>query len=702
MWFSTFADDFDADFLLSGVTHGFRYDHVDPDPGGAFYRVPNYVPDEHAPKMTAWVDAEIAAGRYAPVDDGFPRGIAALGVVDKDHSGMAKVRVVHDLSRPVGTSTNLGVTIEHCSLPSVRDAFNLLRPKWFHAKVDLTSAYRSIPIHPDHWAYQCGEWMGSPFADLSLPFGVRSAVPLFNRITQAIVRKLRSEGIQATLGYIDDFWVSAATAAGCLRAYERLIELLQDLGFIVNRAKCVPPTTRLTFLGFELDSCSREDGACRMSIPSAKRARGVSLCEDFLARVPAGGGLLRANGAPYLTSQWETIRGFLGHCASVVFGGRLYMTHLHHAWPFARGKYLTPPAWLAAEMRKDVLWWLELFRAPHSVHESSTHFRARSHYAFFATDACTSWGMGGFLGGESFSLSWDQVAREYQQSHFFPRLGEAKGRGHVNYLELFAVYWALCKWGRRLAGQLVVLHIDSMVALYCLESMSSKTLVFVPLLRKIAAELLRHDIRLSLTYISTTANVLADCLSRGGRDFHSILRAWYDQLPTLRQDSEDWMLHATHFASLDKEFGPVAITACADAFGRNSHTPRFWSSADSCMDHLWYGMLVWVNPPFSVIAPILRHFIRCKMARPLGTSMLLLVPVWPEKDWYKCIQAMPNMFSRVRWWQPGTDLFSAPPLPGRQACRQVLGSTRWPVHVYYAHPGSVRDAPPAGFMADWP
>jgi hypothetical protein len=54
---------------------------------------------------------------------------------------MAKIRVVNDLSRPISTSTNLGIFIEHCSLPTVRDAFDLLRPKWFQAKVDLTSAY---------------------------------------------------------------------------------------------------------------------------------------------------------------------------------------------------------------------------------------------------------------------------------------------------------------------------------------------------------------------------------------------------------------------------------------------------------------------------------------------------------------------------------------------------------------------------------
>jgi hypothetical protein len=149
-WHRAFADDHDADFVLDGVTDGFRYHFVDPDPDGAFYRVPNYVRDIHAPKVAAWIAAETAAGRYAPIRQAFARGFAALGVVDNDHSDMAKVRVVHDLSRSIGTSTNLGISIEHCSLPTVRDAFDLLRPKLFQAKVDLTSAYRSVPVHPDH------------------------------------------------------------------------------------------------------------------------------------------------------------------------------------------------------------------------------------------------------------------------------------------------------------------------------------------------------------------------------------------------------------------------------------------------------------------------------------------------------------------------------------------------------------------------
>ena len=96
-WHTAFAGDHDAEFLLNGVTDGFAYQFVDSQPDGAFYRVPNYVPDVHAPKVSAWVAAETAAGRYAPVSEAFARGFAALGVVDKDHSNMASVRVVHDL-----------------------------------------------------------------------------------------------------------------------------------------------------------------------------------------------------------------------------------------------------------------------------------------------------------------------------------------------------------------------------------------------------------------------------------------------------------------------------------------------------------------------------------------------------------------------------------------------------------------------------
>jgi hypothetical protein len=184
--------------------------------------------------------------------------------------------------------------------------------------------------------------------------------------------------------------------------------------------------------------------------------------------------------------------------------------------------------------------------------------------------------MGAFLGGKYFKMAWAEMA-QMQQSNYFPNHSEPKKRGHVNYLELFTVYWALAKWKRELAGHLVVLHIGSMVALYCLESMSSKTLVFVALLRVIAKILMKHDIRLKPTYISSTANVIADCLSRGGVGLASLLKKWYQQLPSLTETlrigcytpctSEAWTKNSDQYP-LPRVQTSTAVTLTHTVFGR--------------------------------------------------------------------------------------------------------------------------------------
>ena len=121
-WYNAFAQDHDSDFLLRGAAQGFSYAFTDMDPDGPYYSIPDYVPDEHAHKVDAWVRTETTTGRYIPIDHSFARGTAALDVVDKDHSDMVKVRVVHNLSRPECVSTNDGIDIPHSSLPTVGDA----------------------------------------------------------------------------------------------------------------------------------------------------------------------------------------------------------------------------------------------------------------------------------------------------------------------------------------------------------------------------------------------------------------------------------------------------------------------------------------------------------------------------------------------------------------------------------------------------
>jgi hypothetical protein len=103
-----------------------------------------------------------------------------------------------------------------------------------------------------------------------------------------------------------------------------------------------------------------------------------------------------------------------------------------------------------------------------------------------------------------------------------------------------------------------------------------------------------------------------------------------------------------------------------------------------------------------MIAAILRHFLRCKIAQPIVTALLLLVPMWDE-EWYRVITSMKLTFELIRHFVPNSSLFTAPPFPVEAAeGRRLCGTTKWAVEVYYVSPHPMREAPPAEFMAGKP
>jgi hypothetical protein len=120
--------------------------------------------------------------------------------------------------------------------------------------------------------------------------------------------------------------------------------------------------------------------------------------------------------------------------------------------------------------------------------------------------------MGSFFAGNFFAISWEEV-KDMRSNPIFPFKCEATS--HINYLELFAVFWALKTWGSALMrGQIMPLFTDSTAVLGMLKNMSGQT-AFIPLLKEMHVLMLRLNIRLRPFYIWTGDNVLSDTLSRG-------------------------------------------------------------------------------------------------------------------------------------------------------------------------------------------
>jgi hypothetical protein len=105
------------------------------------------------------------------------------------------------------------------------------------AKVDLKSAYRSIPIHPDSFNYTGLQWCFGVNSipvylyDCRLPFG--ASCRIFQAITSAICRIMNGMNYLC-IAYIDDFLVIGDSLVECEKALSCLLELLPKLGLEIN------------------------------------------------------------------------------------------------------------------------------------------------------------------------------------------------------------------------------------------------------------------------------------------------------------------------------------------------------------------------------------------------------------------------------------------------------------------------------------
>jgi len=301
---------------------------------------------------------------------------------------------------------------------------------------------------------------------------------------------------------------------------------------------------------------------------------------------------------------------------------------------------------------------------------------------FGSWDASTSWGMGGFLDGKTYSEKWSDFLKK-GQPRFYPKPGSPTF--HINYLELFAGYWFLLLWGESLRGHTIVCHTDNTATEGMLKNMWG-TSTFVPLLKEILVLLVKYDISLSPQRITTKDNLLSDCLSRGAmEEYQDAVQNW-SNVSLMDKDLEDWQLIAPEVEDLDQEFGPFDIDACADELGTNAHFGKSWNKKTDCRKQQWGGWNVYCNGPFSELLSILMHAVACKKAHPVGTSALFIVPCWTTEEFYKYAMSLPTVFKVVRRWKKGSHLFTAPvpaPLGGG---RVYAGPTRWPVVALWISP----------------
>lgn len=205
VFITLFRDDSDAEYIISCAAFGVDMDFT-PPADTTFYRVENYVQEDHVAKVDAQIQRELSEGRIVPIPLSFAHGISAIGSVRK---GEHAIRLISDYSRPIDCSVNSGITLRKETFSKVADAAALLRPRALHCKVDISEAYRAYPMAESWWKRHVFEWRGVLYSDLRMPFGNSGAPSAFHRFSMAFARLIQSRGFPAVVAYLDDFWLSA-------------------------------------------------------------------------------------------------------------------------------------------------------------------------------------------------------------------------------------------------------------------------------------------------------------------------------------------------------------------------------------------------------------------------------------------------------------------------------------------------------------
>ena len=502
-----------------------------------------------------------------------------------------KPRLIYD-ARPL----NKLIRAIPFSMDGVATVGQIVAEGGFMTSLDDSSAFHHICLHPASWTLFGFSYEGVDYCFRVLPFGFSASPWVYHTLGDAKAAFLRSREIPA-LAYLDDAllsnfvatqgasrraqWLAAceATHVGMLVAY--------FCGTFLSLKKCdLRPTTNQKYLGMWCDS----DKAV-FRIPQER------LDKMHLA-------LQRALDAQRVS--FETLRSVAGQAMSMSVAIRpaaLY-TQAMFTMVAALEKSGAHDVDLALSSSADVLGefrhWLTITTTTHEgPWQRARHFRAE--LTFGASDASSlAWGgvvyaVGEFRAGGVFPPDW------------LPR--------HINRKEMYALYHLLlqlCEAHPEVLrrGQ-VRIDVDNQAVVGSFNRGRAKNRAAHDLLIQMFNLQIDYGFLLSLKWIPTAENAVADAISRPSRD--TIIR--------LKREA---------FLTLDRLFGPfnIDLMACSASAQRSrQNTPLPFFSHYSCAGSAGVDVLAqdvstlpttgeqafgFCFPPPLLVGHVLQHFQECR------------------------------------------------------------------------------------------
>lgn len=480
-----------ADFsqtLVGIIQHGARLGYTGPlrDTG----RPPptnHSMSDDALSSIRSQVAAAVASGytRTVPHADTTVT-FSPIGAVTKRQGSY---RLINDLSWPTGSgeSVNEGIqfplgtmryeTIESffSEIAQLEDTSDLVT--W---KIDLKDAYRHVPVATRDTPLLGFTLDDTHYVDCALNFGGSSSAFLFNLFAEGLHWILASFGLPSVHHYLDDFFGTChkADAPAVLRF---VLAVCSFLGLSVSPSKCTYGEC-VTVLGFTVDLPSKTAwlppdklARLRKSIQTALLQRRLSLADG------------------------QSLAGLLSNAARVCRVGRAFSRSIFD-WlsSFTDARRSSSKA-LPRELLGDLRWWKHALRNT----TGACLLHAPAGRLPIWTDASGAGRLGGHIGPAAAPLDTFSIDAS----------PDSVGHGILT-LEALAVFEALSRWGPLHQNHVFDLTVDNMALAFGLTSGRVAHRPTQQVLRAIFSILLRHTLSITVSWIPSNENALADTLSR--------------------------------------------------------------------------------------------------------------------------------------------------------------------------------------------
>ena len=480
-----------VDTLLSHITHGFDIGYQGPH---LDVRAPNLSSARVHPKaIDDYLHKECSAGRMAgpfPRPPFSPFHCAGLGVVPKQDGTW---RVITHLSAPDGLSINdfidpEAVTLSYTTIDDAVRISQQLGRGTLLAKIDLKRAFRQCPVRQADWHLLGLQWRDQFYYDKCLPFGLRSSPFLFDTFATALEYIFRHQLHNPNIiHYLDDFLIAGpAETTTCSTTFTGIESLCSLLGVATKDEKRTPPTTRITFLGVEVDTITQT-----ISLPQDKLRALMHELHTFSTMEKC------------TKRNLLSLIGKLAFAAKVIPAGRLFTRRLIDA--STRARCLHHHLRLSRASQADIRWWLTF----------ASNWNGKAFFldpiwtpspAFQLFTDASDHGFGAYWAGHWLQGTWS--TKQHSQD--------------IQWRELYTVVAAAHTWGEQWARKRLLVHCDNQAVVHIWQAGTSKNSDLMALVRTLFLKAATHNFTILLQHIQGVDNGIADSLSRS--QFHRFRR----------------------------------------------------------------------------------------------------------------------------------------------------------------------------------